>query len=758
MSMLSAWVLYPLVLAALCGGLGLGVDRLCGRRLPGTLLLPAGLAATIVIGGLTTLSDATAELTVPVIAVLATLGAGFSAPWRFGRPNPWPAAAALGVFFVFGAPVIFSGHPTFTGYIKLDDTATWFALTDRVMEHGHSLAGLEPSSYLPTLQFNLAKGYPIGAFIPFGTAQKLVGGDLAWVFQPYLSFLAAMLSLSLWEIAGGLLGGARSRALAAFIAAQPALLLGYALWGGIKEMTAAALIALAVALAPGALGEGGARATLPLAVAAGALLVSLSPGGMIWLAPMLLVLAALALARLDRRQALRRAIVFLAILALFAFPLAITGVLLPPTATPLTSSTDVSNLWHALKGVQVLGIWPASDFRLDPDSGVLTAVLIALAILAALAGLWAAWRKRALALLLYATCLISCLALVLIGSPWVGGKALATASPIALLLVICGALALIDADRPSGVALTAVLAGGVVFSSVLAYGGVSLAPYDQLHDLEEIGHRFAGQGPALMTEYSPYGGRHFLRTLDGESASELRSRSVSLRSGGSVEKGQPVDTDELEPAGLFVYRTLVLRRSPVHSRPPLPYRLVWTGRDFQVWQRPPGEVPPPQYLSLGSLEQPTAIPNCEEVAELARSATGGHLLAARHAPVLDASDGTLHIPRSGRYVAWLGGSVSPRVSLTLDGEEIGSARQELNNVGGFIRLGEARIPRGLHTVKLHFGGSDLHPGSADFLSEGGSLIFAPAGDERGEIVAVPAAQYRRLCGKRWDWIEVAGSS
>jgi hypothetical protein len=757
MSMLVAWVVYPLVLAALCGGLGLLVDLLCGHRLPGTLLLPAGLAAMIVVGGLTTLSDATAESTVPVIAVLAALGAGFSLPWRFGRPDPWPIAAALGVFFVFGAPVIFSGDPTFTGYIKLDDTATWFALTDRVMEHGHSLAGLEPSSYLPTLQFNLAEGYPIGVFIPFGVGQKLVGGDLAWVFQPYLSFLAAMLSLSLWEISGGLLRGSRSRGLAAFIAAQPALLLGYAFWGGIKEVTAAPLIALAVALAPRALGEGGARATLPLAVAAGALLVSLSPGGMIWLAPMLLALAVLALVRLDRRQALRRAAVFVAVLAVFAFPLAITGVLLPPTATSLTSNTDVSNLWHALKGVQVLGIWPAGDFRFDPDSDVVIAILIALAILAALAGLWAAWRKRALALLLYATCLISCLALVLVGSPWVGGKALATASPVALLLVICGALALMDADRPTGMALTGILAGAVVWSSVLAYGGVSIAPYDQLLDLEEISHRFAGQGPALMTEYSPYGARHFLRTLDGEGASELRTRSVPLRSGGSVETGQPVDTDELEPAGLFIYRTLVLRRSPVRSRPPLPYRLVWTGRDFQVWQRPPGEVPPPEYLSLGSLKQPMAIPSCEEVATLASSTAGGRLLAARHAPVLYASDGSLRIPLTGRYVAWLGGSISPRVSLTLDGEEIGSVRQALNNVGGFNRLGEARISRGAHVVKLHFDGSDLHPGSADFLEEGGPLIFAPAGDETGKIVSVPAAEYRRLCGKPWDWIEVASS-
>ena len=77
-------------------------------------------------------------------------------------------------------------------------------MTDRVMEHGRSLAGLEPSSYRATLEFNLAGGYPIGVFLPFGAAQKLVGG------RPRLGLPAlhrpssrAMLSLSLWEILGG---------------------------------------------------------------------------------------------------------------------------------------------------------------------------------------------------------------------------------------------------------------------------------------------------------------------------------------------------------------------------------------------------------------------------------------------------------------------------------------------------------------------------------------------------------------------------
>src|SRR5680860_113864 len=308
MSIFVAWVVYPLVLLALCAGLGLLVDVLSGRRLPGALVPPAGLAAIVVIGQFTTLSDATAELTVPVVCFGAVLGAGLSLPWRFGRPDRWPVAAALAVFAIFAAPVVLSGEPTFAGYVKLDDTATWLALTDRVMEHGRSLSGLEPSTYRATLEFNLAGGYPVGVFLPFGTAQKLVGGDLAWVFQPYLSFLAAMLSLGLWQIGGGLLRRPGLRALVAFVAAQPALLFGYALWGGVKEMGAAVFVVLAAALAPSAVrafdshpvgaglksdavrddvGLPRRRDAALLALAAGALVGVLSLGGLIWLAPML---------------------------------------------------------------------------------------------------------------------------------------------------------------------------------------------------------------------------------------------------------------------------------------------------------------------------------------------------------------------------------------------------------------------------------------------------------------------------------------
>ncbi len=762
MSLFAAWIVFPLVLLALCVGLGLLVDVLSGRRLPGVLVAPVGLAALILVGQFTTLSDGTAELTVPLLLALAIAGGGLSLPWRFARPDPWPAAVAIAVFLVFGAPIILSGDPTFPGFIMLDDTATWFALTDRVMEHGRSLDGLGPSTYRATLDFNLADGYPIGVFIPLGSAQKLVGGDLAWVFQPYVSFLAAMLSLGLWQILGGVLRRPGPRAFATLIAAQPALLIGYSLWGGVKEVAAAALIALAAALAPAVVRTGTTRQDAALlALPAAALVGVISAGGMIWLLPMLGLLAVIAWLRLGPVPAAWQALAFLVPLVVLVFPVISSG-LVPPTSSPLTDPNAEGNLRGPLNGLQVLGVWPAGDFRFDPDGTVVTVVLIALTIVAAAVGLWTAWsgRRRDATLALYATSLLACAAIFIVGSPWAGAKALATASPVALSLAIAGALVALRIDRFVGGALIVVVAGGVLWSGVVAYGGVSLAPYEQLRELDQIGEEYAGQGPALMTEYSPYGARHFLRELDGEAASELRERTVPLRGGGVVEKGYAADTDELDLNGLLEYRTLVLRRSPVRSRPPSPYRLVWDGETYEVWQRPAvlaGD--PPEHLPLGGEYEPAAVPECADILALAERAEAGgegdaRLLAARHAPLYDATDGNLEVPDGGRYAAWLKGSVRGADELYVDGGKIGEARHQINNEGGYIYMGETQLSAGKHEAELRFGGADLHPGSGGFpRPEVGPLIFIPAEEEGGEIVSVPAGEARSLCGQRWDWIE-----
>jgi len=87
------------------------------------------------------------------------------------------------------------------------------------------------------------------------------------------------------------------------------------------------------------------------------------------------------------------------------------------------------------------------------------------------------------------------------------------------------------------------------------------------------------------------------------------------------------------------------------------------------------------------------------------------------------------------------------------GAVIGDARHFLNNDGGFIFLGEAKLDRGRHGAELHFDGPDLHPGSGGYRGAVGPLLFTPVGKETGEIVAVDIDDAEQLCGRRWDWIE-----
>jgi hypothetical protein len=120
------------------------VERLAGARLPGALVAPVGFAALIVLAGLTTLGGGTARVAPWLCLAVALAGFALAGRARLRGIDRWAPAAAAGLFLVYGAPVLLTGDATFTGYIKLDDTATWLALTDRAMEHGRDLGGLAP--------------------------------------------------------------------------------------------------------------------------------------------------------------------------------------------------------------------------------------------------------------------------------------------------------------------------------------------------------------------------------------------------------------------------------------------------------------------------------------------------------------------------------------------------------------------------------------------------------------------------------------
>jgi hypothetical protein len=770
------------------------LERASGGRLPGVLLPVAGLALIIVVGQLTTATDPTAEVTTPLVVALAVAGWATAIRARGLRPEPWTVAAAAGVFAAFGAPVLLSGEPTFTGYIKLDDTATWLALTDHVMEHGRDADAMPPSSYEATVEINLGNGYPIGAFIPLGVGSALAGEDPAWMLQPYLSVLAALLALGLSAAAAPLVRSTRMRAVVVFIAAQPAVLFGYTLWGGVKELAAAALLPLAAILAvrliPAAeRGLPAIRSLLPLAVAAGAVVAVLSVGGVAWLAPLTLPIGFVLVRAIGARRALRWTAWFAVVALALGVPALALGGAVPPWARPLTNDGSLGNLLGPLSTLQLAGVWPSGDFRLDPDAELLTGVLIAVVVGAAIGTIALAIRARAWPLVAYVGGTIAgCAAILAIGSPWVDAKALAIASPAVLVAGCAGAAAIAGGGRRlAGWAIVVAIAAGVLWSNVLAYREVTLAPQSQLGELETIGDRIAGEGPTLMTEYQPYGARHFLRDAAAEGVSELRRRRIPLRDGDIVRTGRYADTDELDPGAVLAYHTLVVRRSPVHSRPPAPYRPVFRGEHYEVWQRSgPTAGVVLAHKGLGSGTEPTAVPRCAAVRALARRARPRGRVAAVRRPtarvvplaradrpsgwgaagdgrnrVLPRGSGAIStrisVPDTDRYAIWVGGSVRSRVEVEIDGELVGTARHQLNNSGQYIGLGSERLARGDHRLAIRLAAADWRPGSGGQPLAIGPLAIGRAEAPDAEISRVAPRHARRLCGRRWDWIEALGA-
>src|SRR5262249_52932865 len=152
-----------------------------------------------------------------------------------------------------------------------------------------------PSTYQQVLTDYLTTGYPLGAFMPLGLGGKLTGDDIAWLFQPTMAFYGAMLALAIYAASARL---ASSRALPpplGFLGARAALLFAYSLWSGIKELAAAALVALVAASIAATIDNWQSlRAALPSALAAAALFAVLSPAGGVWLVvPTIVVLVLL---------------------------------------------------------------------------------------------------------------------------------------------------------------------------------------------------------------------------------------------------------------------------------------------------------------------------------------------------------------------------------------------------------------------------------------------------------------------------------
>ena len=174
-------LVHPGVLAVLCTGAGLLVDRSSGGFLPGLLLPTVGAAALIAVSQLMTYVSPAAPATPYVMAAIALAGAraraakGEDARCEGGRrvggcslhpcsPTSWALA-----------PVLFAGRPTFSSYLALADSAVHMLGADFLVHHGQDYAHLDlRNSYGQFINAYYNSSYPSGADTLFGGSAFLL--------------------------------------------------------------------------------------------------------------------------------------------------------------------------------------------------------------------------------------------------------------------------------------------------------------------------------------------------------------------------------------------------------------------------------------------------------------------------------------------------------------------------------------------------------------------------------------------------------
>jgi hypothetical protein len=804
MDFLLAVFVFPALIAALAVGAGLLVDRAACGVLPGVLIAPIGLAALVTVAELFAWSGSTSELTPVALALVGVAGyAAGLARLRGARPDPWPIAAAVGVYLMVCAPVILAGRVTVPGYLL--DTTVAFHLTgsDYLIEHGRDFARVPDSAMRGMLEDYFGTQYPSGGQTLLGGAGRLVGTERIWLYHPFMSLLLAFCAPTLYFLARSATVPRLLAAAGALLASAPALVYAYAQMGAIKELTALPFVLLlgaVLVLLPRLLEVGWRGVFVPAVVAAagiGAIGLAFLP----WFGAV--AAAGLALLLLDPRRDLRRP----RALAAWTAALAVAVVLLAiPTFGPLTESirlaesfstsntaavADPGNLLRPLLEQQIFGIWLGGSHRVDPEGNLAeTYFLIGVAAVAAVLGAAFLVRRRLWSLAAFVVVMgVVWLVLTRRGTAWTDAKLLVITSPVVVLMAAVG----VESLRRGGRRIEAALVGGaiavgVLLSNAFTYHDTNLQPTDRYEELIEIGERFAGRQPTLTPEFDEF----YLYALpemaaDGPGNSQRTERIARLTDDSLTGYGHSYDLDQLPLESVRQYETIVARRRPEASRPPAGFELAFRGDYYDVWRRSDPDRALAHEPAGGGLQAAGAVP-CPRVRRLGREAESmGGELAYVQRPGLVAIDSRrlqrltrpagwpeipdgialytpgvmhvrVHIPAGGRWRIWLKGDFGREVTVSVDGRPVGGVSYESGNEGNYAKPLEADLTAGTHRLTLERGGGSPAPGDHTPSKLVGIVLEPAALAERAAVQTMAASRWRELCGREVDWIEVVRPS
>lgn len=797
---LMSWVVFLALMLLLAGGAGILARRMAGPvAVPSLLVLPVGLAVLVVLCGFFCYYASLAPLSGAACAVIGVAGLvlgrrqlGAIIARRARGTDMWAVGAALGAWAVIAAPIVLSGKPGFTGYGHIVDISYEFDLAVHFAHSGRSVPSIATSAYPAVLKKYLITGYPGGGPWTLGSLSNLMPVDLSWLYQPFLAFLAAMSALSLYALLGTVVVSRPLRGLGAFIAAQANILIGYALAGGIKELSTSCFLLLTAALIARVLPRarpGRRLLAIPFAIAA--TFASLSLTTVPWLG---VLGAGVLLSVLVFERSRFRTLLAGAQIAVVAGVLSLPTIAVSFKLLPLATGTgllELGNLSQPVPSIAAAGVWISGDYRYPQYAHHVPSEILAVVVLVlAACGLIYAFSRRAWSLAwLGLAGLIANYYVAHRYGPWIQFKSDCVTAPIALLMAFAGMGALIQVSRRTllGIAPALAVSAGVLAGTLLVYHDTTLAPYSRLHDLEYIGKRFAGQGPTLTPDFEEYA-EYYLRDSDQDS---MVTGPLELRPdvNREAEPGATwaYDLDEYPLKFVESFRTIVMRRNPLASRPPSNYRLVYQSGYYEVWQR---DAPAQSVSALVPVVNTVAkryVGACTSLAQAAHQAGAGARIIYMPVPSgyiqLDDSNMKLSggfapsggviatygagravreqpIPKAGRYDFFIEGSFGRPVDVMVDGQHVATAAYQVSYPGEWIELTSQWLSAGVHRFELVQGGFSLHAGNGNgidpFNRTLGPLVLMPVREAVPTLRSASVSEALRLCESSTPprWIEV----
>jgi hypothetical protein len=800
-SFICGCILFPLVLLGLSTGGGLLVRKLGAGWLPTGLVVPVGFALLVATCSFATYIGWLAPAAGYIALVLA-LG-GFAMAWRAGTLRaprldgiPWGALAGFGAFVALGAPTLLTGTPTWSGYTRIVDIGLQMDFAQHLAAAGRAAVG-DDSSFHVDVQKLVGIGYPGGAQATLGVVAKLIHTNVAWCYQMFHAFAAAMGALAIYSLLGRVTTSRPMRALGAIVAIQPNVLYAYALEGGIKELTTASLLMVVVAvLAERLPGEGPRLSVLPAAVAVSGAFAAFSDGVAPWLGLLLVGLFVVTLLRPNRLRALADWGLFAAIAIVISLPGILSAVKqlsgIAGSAIGGTVDLGLGNLSAPVPDWSAGGVWLTGDYRFPLVHVTMTHRLDVFVIVFAVLGiLYALGRRRWVIAFIGIAAPIALAYYIAHTTAWLQFKAFTITGVFALTLAFVGAAALHE-NRRRAVALlgwlaAAVIAGGVLYGNAIVYHDTTLAPAARYHDLAAIGKRYTGQGPTLFPAFDEYA-EYFLRDEQGTSTVNPAKGEFDLAP-GVVEPngiGFSLSLNQIGFSYLQKFNLIVTPRGPATVRAPSNWDLVQQTPYFDVWRRARPATDVYIHLPLSGLLHERTATFCRGLRKNLRQAGPGASVAyvvAPKATTVPLTAGihpdywkdqgnelvaygagsdrtTFTLPRAAAYNIWMEGTVGRPVKYLVDGHVVGTVAYEERYPNQFLRVGTVTLGAGRHTLRIERGGGSLHPGSGDDIDPDtrglGPVVLVPQDAQSYRVRVAPASQAASICGAPvgYEWIEV----